>query len=273
MELSKKCCGIQIDKTTILVYTPDDSLKDIQNSLPPRFYRLRKVNIILGKYFICSCGWCIRMKMPCRHILFITQKYLPEMFGLRWMNLYQYCFSRPGYEDLTTLYRKIEEKEFKRSELIQSAILFSEFHQCNKTFPNLLHNTTEKQCVELKLLFEADKKELIIIRGFDIKEQLDKSVINSTQLDSTLNITLSQDSEVLFHNDYEFITSLQEEQMASQKQIMTKVDNETEIGILKIREVIKVVEDDSNLKSEFRKEIDNLYDKYTALARKSKNRP
>ena len=36
------------------------------------------------------------------------------MFGIRWLNIFQFEFERKGYTKLTSLFRKIGNMEFKR---------------------------------------------------------------------------------------------------------------------------------------------------------------
>ena len=50
-------------------------------SLPPRFYRLRSINVIAVTYLHCSCGFGSRNKILCGHILYILKTYHPYMFG------------------------------------------------------------------------------------------------------------------------------------------------------------------------------------------------
>ena len=85
----------------IYVYTPADNMRDPQNKLPPRFYLLRKIEIVNDRFMIYSCELYHRMMIPCRHILFSMQEYEPSMFGFWWLSIYQYVFERRDYEDMT----------------------------------------------------------------------------------------------------------------------------------------------------------------------------
>ena len=113
-ELSKKCKAMQYDPKSFLVYVPEDD-KITKNILPPRIYRLRVVNYVSDSYLHCLCGFGSRYKIPCRHVISITNTIEPFMFGIRWMKLYQHAFERKNFEEMTPIFRKIELLEQKRN--------------------------------------------------------------------------------------------------------------------------------------------------------------
>ena len=81
----------------------------------PKFYRCRTVEIIDNKYVTCSCGMPARRNsFPCRHIFALFKQCDIRMFGVRWLIQYQHCFERAGKEDLTEVFRDMQEMEFKR---------------------------------------------------------------------------------------------------------------------------------------------------------------
>ena len=57
--LLTRCRGIQQDRCIFYVYTPTDNIPDPQNKLPPRFYRLRKIEIIDDRFTMYEKRKCI----------------------------------------------------------------------------------------------------------------------------------------------------------------------------------------------------------------------
>ena len=149
LSLSKSCRAIRYDKNKFLVYTPEDENKKCR-SLPPRFYRLRSINVIVDTYLHCACGFGSRNKMPCSYILSILQTYHSYMFGIRWLNFLQFGFERKGYEKRTSLFRKIEKKEFMRNTNIRESIFLNDMLSTNYhgDFPLCLDGSTldDKEC-------------------------------------------------------------------------------------------------------------------------------
>ena len=63
----------------------------------------------------CSCGMPVRFcSFPCRHIYALFKDTNIRMFGVRWLIQYQHCFERKGKEEITALFREMEESEFRR---------------------------------------------------------------------------------------------------------------------------------------------------------------
>ena len=135
LSLSKACQIVKVSEMTYCVYTPDNTSKAKQ--LIPKFYRMRRIKRVNGKYFTCSCGLSSRMKLPCRHIMSVVGGYEMEMFALRWLILYQHAFLKDGYDDMTTLFRKMEAEQFMRNHDIGEVIYVKNF-ECSSaslTYP------------------------------------------------------------------------------------------------------------------------------------------
>ena len=114
-----------VDTDRYLVYTPDDNIEPVKNILPPRFYRLRTDKIIKNYFLSCSCGFAVREKMPCRHMLYITKSFSIENFHPFWLKMFQYTFERPGYNHLTELYRTVENDHATRNIENEQTIFYS----------------------------------------------------------------------------------------------------------------------------------------------------
>ena len=76
--------------------------------------------------------------MLCRHILFIVKKYYPLMFGIRWLNIFQLGLELKGYEKFTSLFRKIENMEFKSDTNNEQCIFVHEILNTNNIGEYLL---------------------------------------------------------------------------------------------------------------------------------------
>ena len=106
---------------------------------------MRTITAVSKRYLKRSCGLSIRMKLPCRHICFLTKTYNIEMFDLKWLNLYQFSFCRPGYENLTEFFRKMEKQEYQRSKKILNAIPIEDSVIGKSLLLILIFDTTESE--------------------------------------------------------------------------------------------------------------------------------
>ena len=62
-----------------------------------KYYRLRKIRMINGKYLTCTCGYQRRMKAPCAHTVRVTSKRCPLMCHVHWWMLFQcHCKRKVG---------------------------------------------------------------------------------------------------------------------------------------------------------------------------------
>ena len=213
-ELSKRCCGIQYDKDTFYIHTPDKKIGQVKNVLPPRFSRLRKVCFDKTKDLSCSCGYSVRNKLPCRHILYLTGKCSMEMVAPRWMKMYQYAFERINYQNLTELYRLMEAEHYSRDIEKKETIYVNDYTPkyadlCEQHFPKRLFGTTVDQMNDINYLIEINKRKGIVIRGFPIKEQLQVKSLPENYSDTNMVVDFSQDTLEMIDNDMDFIKTLQ----------------------------------------------------------------
>ena len=149
---------IKNDIDEYFVYAFDNPLYDVMNSL--------KILSVCFCFCIFSCGFHHCMKLPCRHILYITRSCTQPILSLRWLCIYQFAFERVGYENLTNLFRKIEEN--KRSLEKESSIFHSNIVNDNSVIPQLFKQTTQDAYEEIKLLHFAAIKAISVMRGFNI---------------------------------------------------------------------------------------------------------
>lgn len=64
-------------------------------SLQIRFDRVRTVTIDANQFIYCTCGYCQRFLLPCRHICAVLNDILylePPMFHIRWYKLFNYYY-------------------------------------------------------------------------------------------------------------------------------------------------------------------------------------
>ena len=116
----------------------------------PHFYRCRTVEIINDKYVTCSCGMPARhCSFPCRHIFALFKKCDIRMFGVRWLIQYQHCFERAGKEDLTQVFRDMQEMEFQRRGDLGEHVYIGNMlsnkifnHDPDVIYPRPIHGTT-----------------------------------------------------------------------------------------------------------------------------------
>ena len=77
-------------------------------------YRLREIRVSENNFPSFSCAFDIRMKMPCWHILCVSEEYRPEECEFRQFTVHQYLLNRQDYDEMSKLFRKIEEQEHLR---------------------------------------------------------------------------------------------------------------------------------------------------------------
>ena len=94
-DASQKCRGIQLDNKKYLVYVPYDfDERKEEKKVVPSYYRVRTVTLTESGYMNCSCGLSVRMKMPCKHIIYVVGTTDIQMYGIRWYKHYQHYFER-----------------------------------------------------------------------------------------------------------------------------------------------------------------------------------
>ena len=278
MELSKSCRVIQLSETKFHVYTPDISDKLSPKSPIPKFYRLRTVEIFNGTQLFCSCGHPSRLKMPCRHIISIFGEYNIEMFGLRWLILYQYAFDRPGYDNLSGLFRKMEAEEFSQTYNSMQTIKLSrdlkDRIKCinDMTFPVPIGMSTTSDLQNIIIMQKCMNEQKVLVRGYSLEEQMTVSQNQEENHDGSINISLSQDTEVTFSRDGDFLQRLQNDQIKTTnlKPVVLKATNEN--CIVTVRECLKAIEDNTELLDEYISQLNCLCDKYYQIASEKKRK-
>ena len=151
------------------------------NSLPqknavPKFYCLRIVRIVSGKYITCSCGLPSRMRLLCRHTIYVTGGYSIEMFALRYLVIYQHVYEKPGYEAFSDIFREMEHEKYGRNNGIGETLKISTWNlPSNKDirYPkNINELTNDEDVVNINNMMEAKKKGIVLVRGYSIEEQM-----------------------------------------------------------------------------------------------------
>ena len=94
------------------------------------------------------------------------------MFALRWLIIYQHAFLNEGFDDLTELFRKMEEEEFSRNNNIGETIYVNGFVCSASTseYPEKIRNATDIDINNMTLMIEAMKEKNVFVRGYDLLE-------------------------------------------------------------------------------------------------------
>ena len=88
--------------------------------------------------------------------------------------------------------------------------------------------------------------------------------------DGTVNISLSQESETMFRDDYSFIKKLQEEQKNKCNDVIDSNDATAEEQVIVLRETINAIDKDKDLLNEFTNELREMLNKYKTRCTKRK---
>ena len=139
----------------------------------------------------------------------VYEGYAIEMFGLRWLIIYQHAFLNKGFEKLTELFREMEVEEFSRNIELGETVYVKNF-LCSSTssnYPVKIGNTTQVDVDDMNMMIQAEVEKKVLLRVYDIKEQMR----TNKNLDGTLNVYFSQETESMFKNDSSFIEMFQEE--------------------------------------------------------------
>ena len=266
--LSKSCRAIQYDPNTYLVYTPDSMEK--VNSLPSRFFRLRTVKILNEKSLSCSCGFQIRNKMPCRHILCLLTGYHQSMFGVRWFNVYQYAFERKGFETLTNLFRQIEQDEYSKVIIskypiyVGDLLIHNEFEQ----FPFMFASCTNYNKNEILNLKKAQEMNICVVRGVDIDKQISDKMPNEDNGQGCISFSLSQETEQMVYSDFKFNQNTLNNTANNIEMLNESIEHITSEEVNQLRSLMKVLEGNNTLINQFKTEFRELRNKYTNMISK-----
>ena len=101
-----------------------------------------------------------------------------------------------------------------------------------------------------------------MLRGYDLKERLRTKQNCVDNLDGTLNVCLSQETETMFKNDNSFIETLQEEQKRECCIIMDSNEAICDEQVLIVCEAVNAIDNDKVLLNELTTELRELVNKY-----------
>ena len=220
--LAQQYFCIALHKCLFAVYTRSpDAVEDVVGPRR-RFMRVRLVSW-LGGYMSCTCGFPAEYKMPCRHIFRVVGKRTGEMFGLRWLQCFQHCYDRRGFEDATATMREMlfEEntRRYNMNQHIRSCSATATFDE-DVEFPAPVSGDLvgakpmSEQLVQLGLLHYsllAEGKLLVRVEPLPVVEQgsnmagMDMDVEYSDEVARMLSQDLSaiqQSQEAVRHKDF-----------------------------------------------------------------------
>ena len=130
------------------------------------------------------------------------REYRPFMFGIIYLNIFQYVFERKGFEFLSTVFCQIENDEFLRNSSISNSILIRDMLIKNKAdiFPFPLPTCSIENQNEMSLLKKAYDMKLCIVRGIEINGQITNKFLSEINGQSNIKIVLSQDTEQIVYS-------------------------------------------------------------------------
>jgi hypothetical protein len=138
------------------------------NNAITRYFRVRVVALVNGRYLTCSCGKPARRRVPCRHIFAVLQRRHKQMYSIRWYALFQHCYGRVGHEKMTEHFNVMIAQEATRTPgedvLVEGLLTLS---PPETQFP-VLH--TEGTEADLELAYKVlalNKRGIAVRRGQD----------------------------------------------------------------------------------------------------------
>ena len=126
-------------------------------------------------------------------------------------------------------------------------------------FPIKLGLTSSTDIENMKMMINAEITEKVLARGYIIEEQLSMREHSEQNGDGTVNISLSQESETMFRDDYTFIKKLQEEQKIQFNKVLATKDAIAEEQVILLRDTINSIDKDKSLLNEFTIPVARLY--------------
>ena len=186
------------------------------------------------------------------------------MFVLRWLILYQHAFLNKGFEKLTELFRKMEASEFDRNYDLGETIYVNDF-VCSSSSLNYrvkIGITSDTDVENMNMTIKAEE-EIFFIRCYKLEEELRMKEYCEQNVDGTLNICLSQETEeITFQNDYTFTQKLQQEQKNDCRVIMKSNETIGDEQVLIVCEVANAIDNDKVLLNELTIELRKMVNKY-----------
>ena len=82
----------------------------------------------------------------------------------------------------------------------------------SSNYPVKLKDTSDVGVGNMNLMIKAEGQKKVLVRGYSLDDQLRIRQNCEENVDGSLNVCLSQDTEQMFKNDISFIEELQEEQ-------------------------------------------------------------
>ena len=122
--------------------------------------------------------------------------------------------------------------------------------------------TSDTDVENMNMMIEAEQGETILVWGYTLEEQLIMGEHCEQNGYGTLNMCLSQETEIMFQNDYTFIQKLQQEQKNRCRVIMESNDAIGEGQDLIVREVVNTIDNGKVLVNELIIELRKLVNKY-----------
>jgi hypothetical protein len=130
VQISEFCWWVFLPKGSVPEETLTDGLseeeaKKIAESVDPslspitKFFHVRVVQLVDGKFLHCDCYYSWRNKRPCIHIIKVLGCRHPSMYCVRWWLVYQYFYHKTIKNDvtdvLTPIFNKMMADEHRRT--------------------------------------------------------------------------------------------------------------------------------------------------------------
>ena len=181
------------------------------------------------------------------------------MFGIRWLNIFQLGLELKGYEKFTSLFRKIENMEFKSDTNNEQCIFVHEILNTNNIGEYLLclDDCTLDNKKEMLLLKKGYDNNVVFVRGLQIEEQLTAKMTNEQNGQDTMVVILSQVTEHMLFSDIEYETQNNNDKIETLNGIMTNIDTIKSEKVQQYRELMNILENEKELMIKFNKNFDS----------------
>ena len=139
-------------------------------------------------------------------------------------------------------------------------------------YPVKLHQTSDYDIDNMNTMIMAEEKKIVLVRGYKLEEQMRMREHCEENVDGTVNVCMSQETEVMFQNDLTFIQKLQKEQKEKCRVIMESTDAINDEQVVIVREAVNAIDNDKVLLNELTAELRTLVEKYKLIATTKKRK-
>ena len=168
----------------------------------------------------------------------------------------------------------MEGTDFSRNRELGERIYVPNFvcSSSSSNYPVKLHQTSYSDIENMNIMIMTEEKKIVLVRGYKLEEQMRTREHCEENVDGTLNVCMSQETEVMFKNDLTFIQKLQQEQRDKCRDIMDSTEAINDEQVVIIREAINAIDNDKVLLNELTTELRTLVEIYKLMATTKKRK-